>query len=544
MRRTRWLLGFLGLLASVAVGCGDDGASTGGVGGSGGSGGGEAGPLVVETDKGPVEGGLVGSSRVFFGIPYAAPPVGDLRWRPPAPHDAWTEVLPAIQRKPACSQTSVLTHVYDDNTVEDCLTLNVWTPSSVLDEPRPVLVWIHGGAFVLGQSAEPAYDGQILSETTGSVVVTVNYRLGPLGFLALPELDAEDPSHPSTGSYGLEDQRAALEWVKANIAAFGGDPSRVTLFGESAGGISTCFHMVSPPSEGLFHRAIIESGPCDTATPKADAMAQGEEFVAALGCDTDADRLACLRAKDTQAIIDALPVSNDFIFADGPNWFPIVDGYNIPDTPTNLFASGNFYDVPTIAGANSDEGSLFFRLAGKTGIVPDEAAFESLAEQLVPEHGAEIVAAYPTAEFGTAQAAAEAAFGDAGFVCPTRRFVRALGAAGGSAYLYHFTHAPENTLFSDLGAYHSGEVRYVFGNPAQLVPSMLTEDERTFSESIMGYWSRHAANGDPNGNGALEWPVYKSATDEAMILDFEQSVEAGVRADTCDFWDEVFPGSL
>ena len=515
---------------------GGTGAS-GGNGGTGGAGGGQSAPLVIETDRGPVEGFVDGTTRQFFGVPFAAPPTGDLRWKPPAPHETWTETLQAFKKGRGCSQSNPLNGNFDASSGEDCLTLNLWAPEKPLSDKLPVLVWIHGGAFTLGSGSEAAYDGRNFSEATGAIVVGINYRLGPLGFLALPELKSEDGSHPSSGNYGLEDQRFALEWVKANIAKFGGDPGNVTIFGESAGGISACLHLASPQSKGLFHRAILQSGPCDSATVEADAMAQGAAFADKLGCQGEAGVLACLRGKSTQEVMAALPGSSDFLGGE-TRWFPVLDGWNVPDTPGKVFAKGDFAKVPVILGSNADEGTLFFKLANT--MIPDDATFETLAEQLAPGHGADIVERYPSATYGSPLAAAAAAVGDAGFVCPTRRAARALSAAGVDTFLYHFTYAPPSSLFGDdLGAFHSAEVKFVFGNPGQLLPKAPSGEEVPMSQAMMGYWSRHAEKGSPNGGGAFEWPKYDAAKDENIVLDVTISKEAGLKKDLCDFWDTV-----
>ncbi|WP_437684892.1 carboxylesterase/lipase family protein [Sorangium sp. So ce176] len=520
-----------------AVGSGGDGGD-GGDGGSGGAGGSDepASPL-VQTDKGPVEGALVGSTRTFLGIPFAAPPLGELRWKPPAPHEGWTEALKATELGPACAQSMMLTPGFDPSSSEDCLTVNVWTPERPASSSLPVLVWIYGGAFEVGSGGLPEYDGQRLSETTGSVVVTFNYRLGPLGFLALPELKEEDPDHPATGNYGLEDQRAAFAWVKANIGAFGGDPGKVTVFGESAGGISICAHLVSPESQGLFQRAIIESGPCDVVVPEETAVAQGETLVEALGCSDAPAVLDCLREKSAEEVTTALPPAADILIGDGPRWFPVIDGWNLPDVPGKLLEAGTFEKVPTILGSNADEGTVFVAAGGTT--IADDAAFLAFAERLAPGRGEEVAAGYPSDTYGSAQEAATAALGDYFFVCPTRRAARAIAEAGVDTYLYHFTHAPEDSLFGDLGAFHSAEIRYVFGTPGTLLPAPLTEEELDLSRAIGGYWSRHAESGDPNGGDAVAWPKYDAETDEHLVLDMTISAQSGLRTDLCDLWDSV-----
>ncbi|HTJ80714.1 MAG TPA: carboxylesterase family protein [Polyangiaceae bacterium] len=513
----------------AAVACGDSGDATG----SGGGGGGGDAPLTVETDHGPVTGSLVGSTRVFLGIPFAAPPVGDLRWKPPVPAAAWSDALLATTRGPECPQLDPLSGKYVAIADEDCLTLDVWTPSKTAGSPLPVLVWIHGGGYVLGSGGEGTYDGQRLSEATGAIVVTMNYRLGPLGFLSLPELDGEDAAHPASGGYGLEDQRAALAWVKANAAAFGGDPTRMTAFGESAGGASVCQHLVSKKSRGLFERAIIESGPCDLVATKTDAQAQGAALTTALGCD-GADALACLRGKTAEEVLGALPLSADFSGGDGATWRPVLDGWNLDDVPTTLLDAGDFEVMPTILGTNTDEASLFFVL-GATEI-PDEPTLVSFADAFFPGQGQAIVDHYPSADYATPTDAAKAMSTDGGFVCPTRHMARALAKGGSATFLYHFAFDPGSTLLGDLGVYHSSEIRYVFGNPSQLQPMPLADAELSMNADMQGYWARLGAAGDPNGEGAVPWPAYGDA-DEDLVLDQPVTTESGHRKAECDFWD-------
>lgn len=493
-------------------------------------------PLTIQTDKGAVQGALNGTTRAFLGIPYAEPPLGALRWKPPAPHKPWTDTLQATAKGPSCLQLNPLSGVIDSSSKEDCLTLNVWTPSSQAASPPPVMVFVHGGSFVFGSGGDASYDGQALSEATGSVVVTLNYRLGPFGFLALPQLKSEDAAHPSSGGYGIEDQRAALQWVKSNIAAFGGDSSKVTLFGESAGGISTCAHIVSPQSKGLFQRAIIESGPCNLATSEMAANLQGQALVDAVGCKSAPDVLACVRAKGADEIIKALPLG-DFLAGGGASWGLVIDGWNLPDRPDKLIAAGKFEKVPTILGLNADEGTLFFKL-GNT-MIPDDATFEAFVEKFVPGHGKDIVAHYPSAMYGSSLNAAMAAMGDGSLGCPSRHAAKLLSQAGADAYLYFFSYVPKGTLFDGLGSFHSAELKYVFGNPGQLQPQPLTDEEKPLSKSIMGYWSRHAQSGDPNGEGAPKWAKYDVATDQNIVLNVAITSQTGLKKDLCDFWDTL-----
>jgi para-nitrobenzyl esterase len=529
------------LLLAFASACGDDsidapaGAGASGTGPGAGGGGGDG--TLVATDRGSVQGSVAGKTRVFLGIPFAAPPVGDLRWKAPQPAAAWSDVLAATARGPACAQLGALSPKFDSSSSEDCLTLNIWAPAAAGASAAPVLVWIHGGTFLIGSGGEAAYDGQRLSEATGAVVVTINYRLGPLGFLAHPQLKAEDPAYPSSGMYGFEDQRAALAWTRDNIGAFGGDPANVTVFGESAGGFSTCYHLVSPKSAGLFHRAIIESGACAsgrTATEVA-AEAQGQKLAETLGCD-GADGLSCLRGKPADEVLLALPSGAADILGD-VRWGPVIDGLNLPDDPRVLLEAGEMADVPTLLGTNANEGTLFFAL-GSTK-VPDDDAYLALVEALAPGHGEEILAEYPSRVYGSPQAAAAASLGDVVFVCPARRTARALAKAGIPAWLYHFTHAPSRALLPDLGAFHSAEIPFVFGNPSALLPNTPTEEEAPLFAAMTGYWGRMSRTGDPNGDGAFEWPAYAASTDENIVLDLTLSKQGGLRAAQCDFWDAL-----
>jgi para-nitrobenzyl esterase len=515
-------------------------SSTGGAGGSGGAGGtGGAAPTLIQTDKGPVQGIVVGHTRAFLGIPFAAPPVGPLRWKPPQPAASWTTPLDASKKGPECAQLVELGNQPDSSSSEDCLTLNVWTPEASPATPAPVMAWIYGGAFVLGNAGDPAYDGRALSEATGAVVVTLNYRLGPLGFLAHSALTAEDPAHPSSGMYGFEDQRAALAWVQKNIAAFGGDPNRVGLFGESAGGISTCLHLVSPKSAGLFQHAMIESGPCDDAQQTmAAAEAQGDTLATALGCNDPSTVLACMRAATSDAVLTALPQSADFIGNDGATWFPVVDGYNLPDQPTTLFASGSFSKVPTLLGSNKNEGSLFFFLGGINPTTDADA--QALYESFYPGHGAAIATQYPSSAYGgSPKDAAIDAFGDAAFVCPTRRAARALSSAGVPVHLYQFTHAVSSSLLQNLGVFHSSEIPFVFGNP--YLGIVLDAQEQQLSKEMMSYWFQTAATGDPNAKGAFTWPAYTPSGDTNIVLDLTLSTQTGLKKADCDFWDSLGP---
>ena len=319
----------------------------------------------ADTALGPLEGLRGPGYQAFLGVPYAKPPVGALRWAPPEPPEAWTEPRSATGRPPRCVQRAL---GLDLASQEDCLYLNVHTPDP-RPEDAPVMVWLHGGAFLFGEGlqTDEGTAGDLLAATHGVVVVSLNYRLGPYGFLAHPALTAE---RGASGNYGLMDQRLALEWVRDNIAAFGGDPDDVTIFGESAGGLSVCAHLISPESEGLFHRAISQSGLCDSALDDlSDAEAAGERFADALSC-ADAE---CLRAASVDEITTADGAGSDPFGEVGAEraWWPIVDGAVLEGDFRTEVERGAFVNVPTVVGWNADEGTLFVMLAEQAGQVAD-----------------------------------------------------------------------------------------------------------------------------------------------------------------------------
>ena len=507
-------------------------------------GGGGSDPLLVETPQGPVQGTVIGETRAFLAIPYAAPPVGALRFKPPQAHEGWSEPLDATEVGPLCPQLGMLDGQPADGTSEDCLTVNVWTPDPAPAEPRPVMVWIHGGAFEVGSGhGLGTHTGEHIVPTTGSVLVTFNYRLAALGFLAHPDLTSEDSAYPSSGNYGFEDQRFALEWVKANIAAFGGDPDNVLLFGESAGGVSTCLHLVAPDSAGLFQRAAIQSGPCELSTPLAQAELQGEALATATGCDGQADVPACLRGLSPAELLTALPNDPGLFFGDQASWGPVIDGLRLLEPSAITLDSGNFNQVPVLLGSNADEGTLFVWLGGLSGI--DEATYDTLVGESAPALGtdaATLLAQYPAANYDTPGAALSALLGHAGFNCATRRTARRLVAAGVDTYLYHFTHAPNLTVIQGLGAFHAADVGLVFGSDhLNLLP--ISAEEQPLSVAMMGYWSRLGSSGDPNGVDSPPWPAYDSTSDQHLQLDVG-AIEAGSKLleAECDFWDGLQGG--
>ncbi len=486
-----------------------------------------------------MQGTIIGQARAFLGIPYAAPPVGPLRFKAPQPPEPWSEPLDGSEVGPNCAQVSLLNGEVLTDTVEDCLTLNVWTPDPIPSEPLPVMVWIHGGGFEGGSGhGDGIYTGEHLAPAANALVVTINYRLGPFGFLAHQALTAEDPARATSGNYGMEDQRFALQWVQANVAAFGGDPGNVTVFGESAGGISVCIHLVSPESAGLFHQAIIQSGPCDAlVTPLPVAEQQGDDLAAAVDCGTASDVPGCLREKSVTEVLEALPGKAGLLFGDGANWGPNVDGVVLQDSGSALLEAGSFEDVPVLLGSNGDEGTLFVALAGLTDIT--ETQYDDAVMAWAAGYGADggpLLAQYPAAAYDSPAAALSALIGHSMFNCPTRRAARAIASHGTATYLYHFTHAINFSVMGDLGAFHASELGFVFGE-SQF--GSLTDEERPLSEATMSYWGQLAATGDPNSGATPSWTPYATSTDSHLELDLTITEQNGLLSQECDFWDAL-----
>lgn len=437
---------------------------------------------VVSTHDGPVKGLSTPRMSEFLGIPYAAPPVDDLRWRPPQPHARWTAPRDATHFAPHCAQNASPFGVASAS--EDCLYLNVYAPNDGRDD-HPVMVWIHGGALVVGESDD--YNPERMVEQGDVVVVTINYRLGLFGYMAHPALSAESPEHIS-GNYGLMDQQFALEWVRRNIQRFGGDHDKVTLFGESAGGLSTLSNVASPRAAGLFQRAIVESGAYALNLPTlATAEAQGSAIGTSLGCTT----AECLRSLTVTQLLSKT----------GTGITPNVDGNVLPQTLATAFASGEFNRVPIIQGSNHDEFTLFVGLDFDLVSGPVTAvAYPFVVRAIVGATLAPaVLAEYPLANYPNPDAAIAALGTDVTFACGARssdlslsRYVRTF------AYEFNDENAPENFLppiSIPYGAAHASEIQYLFTLP-QSVP--LTPTQQRLSETMIAYWTQFARHGDPN----------------------------------------------
>lgn len=480
------------------------------------------------TTAGPVMGSEDGDLHVFLGIPYAEPPVGDLRFRPPVPHGPWTDTRAATAFGPVCPQRNGTPPAYVGD--EDCLTLNVWTFAERAT-PRPVMVFVHGGGFVQGASSDALYDGASLARAGDVLVVTLNYRLGGLGFLATEAL-ATESGDGSAGNYGIRDQVLALAWVRDNIAAFGGDPANVTIFGESAGAVSVCAHLASPLSTGLFHRAIQESGGgCysyallrTTVAGRPSAVSRGDELLASLGCDAMPDPLACARAATAEDVVTAtwaLGASGLGLPDIGPN----VDGVVLTDQPFDVLARGEGADVPFIVGSNADEAVLFTSAIP----IPDDATYQATVRATLPLFADDLLALYPAADFASPKAAFNAMFSDVAFICPAVSLAGAT-ASGAPSHAYHFTKTLEGTA-AIFGSPHGLELPYVFDTVATLDRYSPTAADATMVDSMQLAWTSFARAGAPTTTPA--WPAFDAASPTFMILDQPLDTATSIRNDRC-----------
>lgn len=460
-------------------------------------------PEPVKVEGGMVQGTSEDGLTVYKGIPFAAPPVGDLRWRAPRPVAQWEGVRQAAKFGPSPIQGARNA----PGMSEDCLYLNVWTPAKSASDRIPVLVWIYGGGFSAGSTSDPNCSGEKLARK-GVVLVSIAYRVGQLGFLAHPELSAESPNHVS-GNYGLQDMIAGLQWVRKNIAAFGGDPEKVTIFGESAGGIAVSMLCASPLSKGLIHGAISQSGgsfgpPRPTTFPGenlkrlADAERAGEAYSKSAAVSSIAE----LR----KIAPDKLPAGRGL----GTAW-PIIDGYVIPDDQYKLYEAGKFNDTPILVGYNSDEGRSFSPpRTSEDYIAGLRTRYGSFAESLLK--------AYPAGS-GTPPKTARDLARDAAFGWQTWIWARLQAKTGKSKVFYYYfdqhPEYPEGSPQAGYGSPHGQDVAYVFQhlNPARSTPSDLA-----ISEAMATYWTNFAKHGDPNGTGVPEWPAFSDTNPVVMVF--------------------------
>ncbi len=480
---------------------------------------------------------LPGGISVFRGVPYAKPPVGDLRWRPPVAREPGTGRRSATAFGAACMQTDrlavwtkAIAAVFGTvdkvdatplTTSEDCLYLNVWSANVGGRQGRPVMVWIHGGANLSGDGHSPWYDGTALAKR-GVVVVTLNYRLGVFGFLAHPALTTESPNH-SSGNYGLLDQVEALRWVQRNIAAFGGDPANVTVFGESAGSIDLMHLMAAPAARGLFTRAIAQSGaPMIGMAPLRLAEVGGARALEPLVTDST-NPLASLRAAPAADVLAA----GTKAMGGGQLMGPIADGWVLPDMTARIFEAGKQHRVALMIGTNALEMTTLRAFMPK--VEPTTAGYEKWIGQLFGPSAPAVLSLFPVTAPEQVERQSLAVYTHVLFTCPARVAARSMTAVRQPVYLYQFTRVLPGG--ERLGAYHAMEITYVFGNTLAWMPREPVDAQ--LSEAMMGYWTRFAATGDPNGAGKPTWPRYD---DTAQYLDFGNTVVAkrALEHDMCD----------
>ena len=484
---------------------------------------------LVQTASGAVRGAFADDHLLFAGIPYAAPPVGPLRWRSPQPPTPWQGVRDASKFGPRCMQDTTHDPDFGRSVSEDCLTLNVWAPNSSAGEPLPVMVWIHGGGFINGSG--DIYDSRWLAAPGDIIVVTVNYRLGALGFLAHPALSAND----DVGNYGFADQQAALRWVRDNIANFGGDPNKVTVAGESAGAMSVCDHLVAPGSAGLFRAAILQSGPCEAQANRATAERVSLAYAAAAGCADPAIAADCLRALPVAKLIQ--PPLYDHVGGDALTG-PISGTASLPVDAMTAITAGKAARVPVLIGTNHDEYTLFAAIQFlQHGGMPDYP--QALADSFGAD-SSQVAQQYPVSQYGNSALAYGAAVTDGFFACSANQMELGL-MRDAPVYGYEFNDrdapapAPLRAVPFAVGAGHSLELRYLFdirGAPP------LNAAQQQLSDRMIGYWSGFVRTGVPHADGAPDWPPFDGTHGPWMSLQTPEVRTFTNFADDhqCAFW--------
>lgn len=486
--------------------------------------------------QGQLAGTTTENITTFKGIPYAAPPVGDLRWKAPQPAAAWQGTRQAVNFESACMQPgNPFTDVPGQTRSEDCLYLNVWSPATHQDDDLPVLVWIHGGGFSFGSTAQAMFDGTELAKK-GVVFVSMAYRLGPFGFFAHPELSAET-EHNGSGNYGLLDQIAALQWVQDNIRQFGGNPDNVTIMGESAGAISVSLLVASPLTRGLFHKAIAESGAsfgniCSNGNdgqsikPLADAESLGAEFSQLVGAKSIED----LRALPAQTVLERMPKLSAFVMQS--SW-PICDDYVIAGDPVTRYQSSQHNDTPVLIGSNAAEGSLFFYQESLDNYI-------DLVKRSFGEHAENILTAFPAENDQQALISRQDLFRDLVFAWHSWTWAKLQTQhSQGPVYSYYFNHTPPSfPNMPSLGPTHAAEMPYVFN--LLLPPLAWRDNDKQLAEQMSSYWINFAKNGDPNGEGLPAWPQWDNQTQQVMHFNTHPSIGSVANLEQLQAIDDFF----
>lgn len=497
-------------------------------------------PLVIKTDKGKVRGALTndGKVRAFKGIPYAAPPVGQLRWQPPQPAAKWKGERDATQFGARCMQAPIYKDMVfrDPGPSEDCLALNVWTPAGAKKNSLPVMVWIYGGGYQAGGTSEPRQDGQLLAHRN-VVVVSMNYRLGIFGFFVHPELTAESANH-AAGNYGLLDQNAAIAWVQKNIANFGGDPHNITIFGESAGSFSVSALMASPLAQGRFQKAIGESGGAFFSgglgfEPREEREQADMKFAQAAFGTTKLADLRKLSADDVLKAAMKRTTGNPVHFG------PDVDGWFLPESVPAIYAAGKQAHIPLLAGWNADEMRAAVLFAKPQ---PTVESYKTKAEAEFGPNADEFLKLYPGSTDAEAIQSAGDLASDRFIVYSTWRWLEAQVKTGDApVYRYRLDLGSPGDEFHQaaMGAFHSDDIEYVFGTLDSRPEAKWRPEDRKLSDEIQQYWTNFARTGDPNGNGLAKWPTYNAAGGwQVMHLDANSEAKPDSERDRYLFLDK------
>ena len=521
------------------------------------------------THLGEFRGSTIDGVDRFLGIPYAKPPVGALRWMPPKPiSQAWQGQRNAKEFKKACVQGAKPTMAKGSQ--EDCLYLNIWSPAVELSskalsknspnnakpELKPVMVWIHGGGLMMGSANESPYNGEYLAREQDVVVVTLNYRLSFLGFLALPSTDASQST--ILGNQGFLDQVAALQWIKENISAFNGDPNNVTVFGESGGAISSCMLLASPLSDGLIHRVIMQSGVCgiQPVLGKAEALAQSQTFFEKVGCGNTAHPLSCAQELSIEQIQNSGYQPSNILVSDSKdfNFYPLaaIESDFLPEDPIDLLSSQSKKNIPILLGVTKDEGSLF---TGNIAFPSNVKEYQQQLDEMVPGYSQELMALYPFFEHQKIGETFSSIFTHTMEACPSLR-IADIWSVKKPVYFYEFNEQPTAPLLwlmtltynkgaADLGVHHGADIPYVFGH-SSIAGSIVYKRQKKTRKLTMQYWTNFARSGNPNGNNLPTWPIYHSSSSHdntehkniALSLKSEPELRTAYLEKYCKFWNE------
>lgn len=499
---------------------------------------------IISTNTGLVQGIYSNGISAFKGIPYAAPPIGNLRWQPPQPLRPWKGIKKATKYGSKCFQPDAPNRSTKFIGSEDCLFLNVWTPNLASTEPLPVLFYIHGGAYFLGSADDSfndstgkrvyAYEGDVLAKEFNSIVVTINYRLGTLGFLGHSALSAES-GYGGSGNYGFMDQIQSLKWVQENISSFGGDPNKVMIFGTSAGGSSVTVLLASPQAKGLFTSAIIQSADDYTASLK-ETEAKGTLLAQALGCAKVKDIAKCLRSHSAREIYETLPLTMEA--GKAFSYAPSIDNYVLPEPRLEIIKKGKHNRVPVIVLSTAEEFNTVIQTVYPEPITTDEEYQKAVRDYwaFVPGGPEPILKQYLSYEYLSPYFALIAIFSDYDYTAPARRYARALAAhQKKSVWKTVFAHTFRNGIWSQYGPAHGIQDAFIF----QKFESPPDAEELVLAKTIDRYWTRLAATNNPNGGNDPVWETYNPHLDNYLSLEIPITNGRGFRARQSDFWDNI-----